>query len=78
MFFFSPNSSLLNLFFLGTFYGTIASVITWIAVPELTQPGYSKACACSYCGCWQMPTKWPGKQHLLHQYDTQIVTGDGT
>jgi hypothetical protein len=57
MFFFFPlppaNSSLLNLFPLGIFYGTIASIITWIPVPKLTQLGYSKASACSYCGSGQ-------------------------
>jgi len=75
----------LNLFFLGIYYGTIASIITWIPAPKLTQLGYSKACACSYCGCWQMHKEWPGKEHLLCQYNTgcdaflsQIITGDGT
>jgi len=60
----------MNLFFLGIHYGTIAPIITWIPAPKLTQLGYSKACTCSYCGCWQMHMKWPGKEHLLHQYNT--------
>jgi len=40
----STNGSPLNLFFLGIFYGTIASIITWILVPKLPQLGYPRLC----------------------------------